>query len=99
MIDSAVLELLQEGCLVDAILRWLASTRDGQECKSTCLWGGAPELLKCANCLEGRLRSLSLASHTEIISDDLLQYARALKEWQNANKMENHNPASWHKTQ
>lgn len=80
-IDSAVLELLQEGCLPDAILRWLTSIKNDQDCKSSCLWGGAPELVKCATCLEGRLRSLSLAHHEENTSETLTRYARALNEW------------------
>ena len=80
-LDPEILCLLEKGRMKDAIIKWLAVSKYGQENKGKCLWGGKPELIKCANCLEGRLRSLSLSYHTSDYAKAMAQYARMLNVW------------------
>jgi len=64
-----------------AIKLWSQIRDESGDCAEFCAWGGTRTLLKCALCLEGRLRTMSLYSHIDNSEDTLLKLSRELNDW------------------
>ncbi len=79
--DQEIIDALSAGEWKKAVKFWSQTQNESGECAEFCAWGGAKTLLKCAHCLEGRLRTMSLYSHIDEGEDILLKLSRELNDW------------------
>lgn len=57
--------LANEHHFEDAARQWREKQQTSGFCAQACPYGDAPALERCALCLEGRLRAVSLIAHTD----------------------------------
>lgn len=80
--DPRIIDALSGRAWEKAVNLWSQTRNDLGGCTDSCVWGGAGSLVKCARCLEGRLRTMSLIIHRNDGEQDLyLELSRRLSEW------------------
>jgi len=77
-----IIDLLSLKAWEEAVELWVQARTKFGENIDDCVWGGPSNPIKCAHCLEGRLRALSLSLHLRNHKEDrYLQLARQLNAW------------------
>ena len=80
--DQSIIDLLSLEAWEKAVEIWTQTRTESGLCVDVCVWGGPTSPMKCAHCLEGRLRTLSLSLHLRNHKEDLyLELARQLNAW------------------
>lgn len=80
--DQRLIDLLSIKAWKKAVEIWSQIRTESGTCADDCVFGGAKSPMKCAHCLEGRLRTISLSRHSKNDKEDqYLEFARQLNAW------------------